>query len=552
MARSAATARPRPATPTSAQLKRETDAVLSPIADAVAALPEPHIRAMIPILAQAESELTKDLAVWLGGRNGDERFTPHQMRVALHQLRSTMHMIEKRLPGAMTKVLADAGKRVGKKAIADLRLEVASLAATFGHSVRPIQFADAAILAEGSTQLIPRFRNSANRYAGGVADDIRNQLAVGVARGETFDQLTNRLVRMGGPRGLVALAGSVGDPGARVEHIAEGLFARYRSWAERVVRTEVSNAYNAHHLMALEAADADDPGYQKKWDARRDLACPVCGKLDGLAIALDALFPGGRKHPPAHPNCMCTLVPSRPEWTDPKAVATKAAPAPAHEQAVNAMAAGDHTKAAAIVHDDLASMGLQMTGPKGKVSSMTLPPNLGGFRNQLTGDIVLSRRSAAAAERFAMDPANATSEQATAYQVLVHEVTHAAAPGLSRYERTGALIEEVTTEVTSRWYMRERFGRDTAAGYQLDVLSVQAAISSAMGVDIAEAGRVLEKASVAYRSDPGAGGLTTEHEIVDRFLSHFPVTASVRTIIRGRLLARGATVAPPRIRRPRP
>lgn len=535
MASAAASTRARKATPTSAQLKRETDAVLSPIADAVATLPELHVRAMIPVLAQAENELTKDLAVWLGGRKGDERFTPHQLRVALHQVRSSLHLIEKRLPGTMTKVLADAGKRVGKRAISDLRIEVAGLAATFGHSVRPMQFADAAILAEGSGQLIPRFRNSANRYAGGVADDIRNQLAVGVARGETFDQLTSRLVRMGGPRGIVALAGSVGDPGARVEHIAEGLFKRYRSWAERVVRTEVSHAYNTHHLLALEAADADDPGYEKKWDARRDLACPVCGGLDGMAVALDALFPGRLKHPPAHPNCMCTLVPHRPEWTNPKARAGKPTQVPTHEQAVNAMAAGDHTRAAALVHDDLASLGLQMTGPKGKVSARALPPTVGGYRDQITGDIVLSTKRAILAERFATDPANATGEQATAYQVLIHEVTHAAAPGISLYERTAALVEEVSTEVTSRWYMRHRFGRETEAGYQLHVVVVKSIVANAMGISMPDAARVLEQASISYRSDAGAGGLMTEDEVMERFLYHFPVGASVRTIIRSRL-----------------
>lgn len=521
--------------PTPAQLKRETDAVLSPIADAVAALPEPHVRAMIPVLAQAENELTKDLAVWLGGRNGGERFTAHQMRVALHQIRSSLHMIEKRLPGSMTKVLSEAGKRVGKRAIGDLRLEVASLAATFGHSVRPIQFTDAAILAEGSKQLIPRYRNSANRYAGGIAADIRNQLAVGVARGETFDQLTSRLVRMGGPRGIVALAGSVGDPGARVEHIAEGLFARYRSWAERVVRTEVSNAYNAHHLLALEAADADDPGYQKKWDARRDLACPVCSALDGMAVALDALFPRQLAHPPAHPNCMCTLVPHRPEWTDPRALAGKQPVVPTHEKAINAMADGDHTKAAALVHDDLASLGLSMTGPKGAVTAMRLPPSLGGFRNQITGDIVLSSRNAILAERFATDPANATGEQATAYQALIHEVVHAAAPGTSVYKRTSALIEEVSTEVTSRWYMRHRFGRETDAGYQLQVAVMKAIVSNAMGIGISEAALVLERASIAYRSDAGAEGLKTERKVMDRFLSHFPADDSMRTLIRERI-----------------
>lgn len=321
-------------TPTA--IKREVDATLRQVADTVASLPEPYIKALGPILDQAQRETTAALAAWLESHpdDGAQRFTAQHLRQAQLQLRAALIHAQKRIPAQLTPVLNAMGNAVGKQAMRDLQLEVSAMAGAFGHSVRPLQLNQAAILAEGRAALIPRHRNSANRYGGNIATDIRRELAVGVAKGETFDQLTTRLVKLGGPKGLVALRGSLGDPGVVAEHIGEGLFRRYRFWAERVVRTECAEAYSVHALNSLHAANEDDPGYEKRWDAAlvRDRTCPVCVGLDGKAVALDAEFPGGYKHPPAHPLCLCTLTPWRPEWggkAEPPKQAPDVAPPPA-------------------------------------------------------------------------------------------------------------------------------------------------------------------------------------------------------------------------------
>jgi hypothetical protein len=130
-----------------------------------------------------------------------------------------------------------------------------------------------------------------------------------MVRGETFEELTRRLVKHGGPRGLVSLRGVIGEPGAIAENISEGLFRRYNHWAERIVRTEGLHAYNVQHQTALEEADRQDPGYSKRWDAAADRRlCELCAELDGKVVELDGVFVRDRQgrdipHPPRHPNC---------------------------------------------------------------------------------------------------------------------------------------------------------------------------------------------------------------------------------------------------------
>ncbi len=316
---------------TPAAVKREVDAVMASITEEVANLSNTRMRALAPVLAQAEHELAADLKSWLANvTDGDARFTAQRMRSALLQLRKSMATIHKVIPGAVEKTLVAQGGDAGRMAIRHLQDEVASFAAVFGHSVRPIQINQAAILAQGEKFLIPRYRSSAARYGADMTRDIRNQLAVGVARGETFHEMTDRLVRLRGPRGLVSLRGVLGEPGSIGEHIAEGLFVKYRGWAERIVRTEGIHAYNVQHLEALYDANVEDPGYQKRWDATRDKMCDICRSLDGVIAELDAGFPPwGMKAPPAHPNCRCALTPWRPEWGSAPAAAQPVALPPA-------------------------------------------------------------------------------------------------------------------------------------------------------------------------------------------------------------------------------
>lgn len=321
-----------PKQPRPAEL-REVAEAMGAIGAQAARIPDSYLGELVPVLEQAQRELRTDLRNWIANvEDGDARFTAQQYRSALLQLKGAFAVIKNRLPADMQATLEAASDDAGQTALGHLMQQTAIMGAVFGDSIRPIQLEQAAILAQQHHQLIPRYRNSANRYAEGISDDIRRQLAVGVARGETFTQLTNRLVRLGGPRGWVALRGTLGEPGSYAEHIAEGLFRKYRGWAERVVVTETLHSYNVHHLEGLHRANAQDPGYKARWDATSDRVCDLCVELDGKVVDIDSPFAhragGAVRHPPLHPRCRCTLTPWREEWAE---VADATTPRPAPE-----------------------------------------------------------------------------------------------------------------------------------------------------------------------------------------------------------------------------
>lgn len=307
--------------------RRQVDALLEQVGGEVAALPEPVLRALMPVLAEAERELTRDLRAVLARMDGDATFTAQMLRRALVQVRAGLAKVD--LEGGVRRTLEAGGQAAVRLAQRNLVAEFARFSSLFEGTVEMLPIAQAGLLAEGSRMLIPRFRASAARYgalppaadvmrpAGMVWDDLRFQLSLGVVRGETVAQLTQRLVRLGGPRGRVALRGVAGDQAAHVEDISEGLFRRYRYFAERVVRTEVINAYNVEADAAIaEVAKArPDLNLMRRWNAAADRrVCIVCASLDGKVTGANEPFPDGTDAPPAHPNCRCAVVAWREGW----------------------------------------------------------------------------------------------------------------------------------------------------------------------------------------------------------------------------------------------
>jgi hypothetical protein len=204
----------------------------------VAALPGPAIEAMLPILRQAQLEVANDLERWLSKvPDGKQRYTAQMYRNTLLQLRNALRTIAQLEP-TMFGALVNASHLAGGLSVQHLQNEVARFSEIFDGTVKRLPLNVTRIIATSDRYLIPRHRTSAARYAGQVGQDIRRELAVGVIRGESVSQMTDRLQRLGGPRGHVALQGVAGEPGAVTERIGEGLLTRYRHWAERVVRTE--------------------------------------------------------------------------------------------------------------------------------------------------------------------------------------------------------------------------------------------------------------------------------------------------------------------------
>lgn len=310
-----------PAVPTSAALA-EVRAVLAQQADQIDRLDKDSMRALLPALVDARNELRRGLQFWLSQvPDGEQRFTAQQMRRALASLEVALERVKALEPDMMA-ALAGNAAAAGQLSVQNLTQQVARFGAAFGESVYPTDLELAAVLARGDRLLMRHYRTSAARYAGQVGEDIRHQLAVGVAKNETFSQLKARLVRLGGPTGWVATRGVLGDPGAVAEHIAEGLFRRHRYWAERLVRTELITAYNIQHQQGMELLnESRDPArtaeYVQRWDSSLDKrACPICRDLDRRVAKVGGEFKGGYKAPPAHPNCRCVVVAWHVSWGD--------------------------------------------------------------------------------------------------------------------------------------------------------------------------------------------------------------------------------------------
>jgi hypothetical protein len=417
------------------------------IANDVAKLEEDTIQALLPALLDARKELQRDLTEWLKGVDGRERYTAQAHRRGLVAIESALGVIAQMRPELQHELL-EAMKAGGELAGSHLRMELQRFGDLFGESIRPTQISTAAIIARAKDEIIPRIRSSSARYVDSVRKDMRHQLAIGLAKGETFTQLTNRLRRLGGPRGLVALRGIAGEPGAHVEDIAEGLFARYRHWAERVVRTEVINAYNIEHQAGIEeinaTRDPDEDELLQKWDSSPDRRrCEWCASLEGKTAKIGKPFPGGILRPPAHPNCRCVVVAWHPSWGDqpgehrppkekygpkkPRA-SSKAAPAApgspgapggkkprtADGQAIAGFAKGDLKNGRRSFDSFLKKQGFApSTATNGNPDTleMKLPDGVWGQHNTASGRIALSPRSRQLLEEFsktfAADPAGA-------------------------------------------------------------------------------------------------------------------------------------------------
>lgn len=274
----------------------------------------PQLRALLPILKQAENETKHKLGRFFAMVNPDTTYTRHMNRVLLGQLRTSIDLIERRVGGAFAKDLTVESAVARTHGMARLQNMVEVGSRHFEGSIRPLKIDVAAVMTNSSRMAWSRHRGEVGRYVGELSTDIRSRLMLGVLRGETVDQLTSRLLQSTGLIRELKRQNKVG------EGVAENLFNRYRSSAERIATTELVNAYATVQNNAIIEAEKTDPGWFKMWDAAADKrVCLYCRRLDRTYAEPDGAFPdpssGARiPHPPLHPRCRCALVPWRMEW----------------------------------------------------------------------------------------------------------------------------------------------------------------------------------------------------------------------------------------------
>lgn len=272
------------------------------------------LAALMPAMAAAQKELQQDLAAWyakLGPTAAQDKFTPAQLRQmqlllgvaeasgsskAKYPHASFPFIASKAVLGVMQKQEAPA------KAVNTLVGELDMLRGKFADMPSP-QLMHAAMLAKGDHLVLDRYKRSTQRYAGQVKDDLKLQFGIGLAKGETVQQLTTRIAALSGFRTAV----DASHPNDAAQATAGALVKRYHNWAKRLAITELNNAYNKTAADGIREAHAQDDRVVMMWDASNDMrVCPICRDLHGETLDpkdADATFPGGYLQPPAHPYC---------------------------------------------------------------------------------------------------------------------------------------------------------------------------------------------------------------------------------------------------------
>ncbi len=273
---------------------KQIQRLLEDINGEIGELARPVLAEIAPMLWEAQLELEAGLQRLLAQVDGEDTFTAQQLRRALIQVRAAQEKIAEIEP-VLVESFKGAASDASMLAARHLQRQLEVFSLRFG-DVSPIPLIPAARIASGEKLLIKRFKSSARRYSDSVQKDIRKQLAVGLVKGENFFQLANRLMKSGGP---------------------DGIFKKYRYWANRLVRTEVVHAYDSLALRGIQELHKEDSRIMKRWDATVDgRICALCREMDHVVVDVDKSFPGGFDHPPLHPNCRCAVVAWRSDWSE--------------------------------------------------------------------------------------------------------------------------------------------------------------------------------------------------------------------------------------------
>ncbi len=279
-------------------------------------------RQLMISLSRAERDLERRLDIWVGAHGGDEmRFTEASLRAYLEQTRATIAYVQATVEG----LTAMEAERVAFGTLNRQGRLIRDLERAFTGVVVPTRSREA-VMTRVRPSLIARRATSADRYGAAMTRKIMGTMSQGFVEGVSQRDMVNRLVRLKGPQGVVSIRAVAVQPGMVVrlstEDIPEGLFVRHRSWAWRVVRTEVADAQNAVSLESMTADREDDmPDMRKKIMAVLDLrtAQDSLG-VHGQIRETDEMFRdgAGREYlrPPSRPYDRETIMPWRPHWDE--------------------------------------------------------------------------------------------------------------------------------------------------------------------------------------------------------------------------------------------
>lgn len=156
-----------------------------------------------------------------------------------------------------------------------------------------------AVLADPAQGLLANhYETSVARYGGELLNGVRQRLFIGLRTGDSVAGVAKSIAGAQGPFGAVG-----------------------RASADRLVRTEVSQAYNSAHAASIKQAKEVVPGIVETWLHIGSYRCPTCAPLHATERPKSGYWTVriGKKdrkvaHPPAHPSCVCRLTALKPSW----------------------------------------------------------------------------------------------------------------------------------------------------------------------------------------------------------------------------------------------
>lgn len=177
--------------------------------------------------------------------------------------------------------------------------ELERLSGAFDPETLSVSIDAAKVLADPVQKLLANhFDTSVARYGGDLLNRVRQRIFVGLRAGDTLGEMAKDVAGESGPLGTVG-----------------------RSFGERLVRTEVSQAYGAAQHSGMIEAKQSIPGLQKVWLHVGSFICKVCNPIHGTMRPMDGTWTVmvGRKartvaHAPAHPQCTCRVSAMKPGW----------------------------------------------------------------------------------------------------------------------------------------------------------------------------------------------------------------------------------------------
>lgn len=190
-------------------------------------------------------------------------------------------------------------EEAAEMAVEHIASEVKALSGAFDAARLDISISAQKVLAdEGQGLLAEHFSGSVARYGLDLLNTVRRDLFVGLKSVVPTSDVVELLTRRSGPFGPVA-----------------------QENAERLVRTETSQALGSAKHAGLEDAAKKVPGLQKVWLHVGSYPCPICMPLHGTIRPIDGTWriKQGRKvrdvlHNPAHPACVCACSGMKPSW----------------------------------------------------------------------------------------------------------------------------------------------------------------------------------------------------------------------------------------------